>query len=454
MWADELWSINATKEQITEISGVWYRGIRDTTMPLYYIILYIWQKLFGYTQINVQLLSIIFVIFSTMILHRALLLITEKSFAFILCLFYATFEFVLNYSSEVRHYGMSLFLMSAIMFFYLKLSIGNQTRSNLIFLFSLMIILIYTNWYGFFVFTIITGSILFFFIIPFKRIFPYFIVSVLCLTPLYSKFLTSLERKKFSISYPDDIYLFFVEFLGSSEVMISLIILIFLRLFLNQNNYTNLDIKKHRIFLINITMTLCLLLGPFYFTYFLSISIVNLRNSSLILIPMILVLAALIDYDKRMGYHLKRFYICSFSILVCFQLVNYFVIKKNHVSNDKDNFRSHVEYILSYKKGNKRNVMVIGNLAHYVSAYAPLISSSRVSARYYGVSCKELKNKINFWLTKKHDVFVLARGNIKKCDSLYSSSILQNVYNTSISKKNKLNSRGADRMKLYLASYN
>jgi uncharacterized membrane protein len=199
-WLDEAIGGNAIK--IFDVSGIITQFSQgDNHPPLFYATLKVWANTFGYTDISLRLLSILFGILTLIFFYKlARRLLKEwkiESFTFplIATLLLATSNLHVYYSQEVRMYGMAAFLTVFSSFYYLKTlsDVGKKKIINwvmfslgvtaLVFtdympVFMLPVFPIYAlvrkskvkNWWYFFIASFIPLAILGFFWLPIFKI--------------------------------------------------------------------------------------------------------------------------------------------------------------------------------------------------------------------------------------------------------------------------------------------
>ena len=121
-WLDE--SIGVIEVSKHGINGLLtqFLGV-DNHPPLYYLFLDIWSSVFGYSEVSVRMLTVLFgvgTVYVTYLICRELLP-KEKNFAIITCLLLATSQFHIYYSQEARMYSQAAFFASLAIYLFLKL---------------------------------------------------------------------------------------------------------------------------------------------------------------------------------------------------------------------------------------------------------------------------------------------------------------------------------------------
>lgn len=116
----------------------------DVHMPLYFLILNLWIKLFSNADIIIRLLSVIFGTITCWLGYLCGKELIDKKAGLITALLFSINSLAIYYSQEVRFYSLLLTLSTLILLFLIK-SIKNPKKINLIFLVISSILLIYTN---------------------------------------------------------------------------------------------------------------------------------------------------------------------------------------------------------------------------------------------------------------------------------------------------------------------
>lgn len=120
----------------------------DNHPPLYYLLLKFWTGIFGYSELGLRSLSIVFGLGTIFLTVKIFEKLTPKIYKFVPilpALFLATSQIHIYYSQEARMYSMTTFLASLAVYFFIS-SLNGSDRKNW-FLFSLSIsILMFTDY--------------------------------------------------------------------------------------------------------------------------------------------------------------------------------------------------------------------------------------------------------------------------------------------------------------------
>ena len=119
-WTQSLWRDEAFSVWIAQDS--WFEVIKRTSgdfnPPLYYLLLNVWMRLFGRSEIALRGLSIFFfLLFLLVIYYFALRLFKTQRFAVVTTLFTAFNPMLLYFAFELRMYSLLVLLSTLSMYF-------------------------------------------------------------------------------------------------------------------------------------------------------------------------------------------------------------------------------------------------------------------------------------------------------------------------------------------------
>jgi hypothetical protein len=143
-WFDELATLNTI--DVPDWKTVLDITSRDNQPPLYNSSIFLWTHLFGFSEIAVRALSVLFglLALSTPWLARSSLDRSEKLLVFtILCLM----PLPIRYAQEARNYSLLFLLSAACVFSYFELSLAKSRRLQILFHVSLLL-LAFTHLFG------------------------------------------------------------------------------------------------------------------------------------------------------------------------------------------------------------------------------------------------------------------------------------------------------------------
>lgn len=117
-WRDEAFTVLLSKQPIIDLI---VNTARDFNPPLYYVIVHFWIKFFGYSEISVRTISLIFywliIYFCYLFLVNIFKFGLKKSFVYLL--FFIINPVLFLYGCEARMYTMFAFLATASFYFFL-----------------------------------------------------------------------------------------------------------------------------------------------------------------------------------------------------------------------------------------------------------------------------------------------------------------------------------------------
>ena len=121
LWVDELFSFYfANKKSLLEILASLF--CEDFHVPLYFVLLHYWIKIFGQSDFTLRVLGCILTTCSIPVCFYVVKnLFGNKTCAYLSALFLAIQAFNIHYSTEVRFYGMSITLILLSSYFFAKL---------------------------------------------------------------------------------------------------------------------------------------------------------------------------------------------------------------------------------------------------------------------------------------------------------------------------------------------
>ena len=149
-WVDEIYSLSFSNPSNSLQKVFEETTIVDVHPPLYQTILWIWFKLFGYTEFAGRSLSV--VIGSTGIIAIYFLAkeLFNKHIGLCASLIASTNYFLIYYSQEARSYSMIL-LFTVISYLFLKRALENPCKKNILLYWITTVLLLYTNYITMFV---------------------------------------------------------------------------------------------------------------------------------------------------------------------------------------------------------------------------------------------------------------------------------------------------------------
>lgn len=148
LWVDELYSkYFANQGNVFDITRALFK--EDFHVPLYFVLLNYWTKIFGDTPIVMRLMG---VIISTITIPASYFIVKDlfksKLSAVFVSLLLAISAFNIHYSVELRFYGISILLALLSTFFFVKIA-QNINNKNIIWYSVFTLLLLYTYNFSF-----------------------------------------------------------------------------------------------------------------------------------------------------------------------------------------------------------------------------------------------------------------------------------------------------------------
>jgi 4-amino-4-deoxy-L-arabinose transferase-like glycosyltransferase len=144
LWLDEAQSVNIAAHPITQIPG-WLR--KDGAPPLYYFLLHYWMQAFGQGDFAVRALSGVFAVLAIGVTYLAARRWIGARDAQLAVGAFAVLPFAVYFGTETRQYALVM-LISALIFWVLKVNLDQPKLSSAIALCLLGAALLYTHYWG------------------------------------------------------------------------------------------------------------------------------------------------------------------------------------------------------------------------------------------------------------------------------------------------------------------
>lgn len=147
LWFDESTSVIASKKPIVDIMS----GEIGPNLPLYYITLHFWIKLFGDSEFSIRFPSVIFGILSIYVIFKLGKLIFDERIGILSAFITAISLYHIRYSQEARPYILFVFTILLSNYYFIKfLREKEKERKNIIGYIGSSIMMIYSHYYGIF----------------------------------------------------------------------------------------------------------------------------------------------------------------------------------------------------------------------------------------------------------------------------------------------------------------
>ena len=144
LWVDELFSFYfANKSNPFEIVVSLFN--EDFHVPMHFVLLHYWMKLFGQTDFTLRLMGCLITVLSVPVSFYVLKdLFASRKIAIIASLFLSLNAFNIHYSTEVRFYGMAITLMLLSSFSFFKMTLNLQNNLYKVWYILSTLLLLYT----------------------------------------------------------------------------------------------------------------------------------------------------------------------------------------------------------------------------------------------------------------------------------------------------------------------
>ena len=420
-WLDEIHTLNEAKPKLS------FNEVHDALLiaephpPLYFFIMNVVFKIFGYSTFIARMVSAIIGIaglYSIYLLGKELFSKKVGIYAMILL---SVNYFHIYYSQDARMYGL-LFLTTTLSFYYLTKLIKTPTLKNTLIFGLVSTLMIYSHFFA--VFTLFAQYIilLYYIIFPFNisraRFFKYSLISglmtILLYIPTYKLILKTTEMKSIWIQMPSlDVYTqFFKDFFGQSETVlffiVPLIIFYFIKLFdenQNQKNTINpIEDKNIFSFIVLFLWILITIIIPLIRTYTSLPMLVNRYFINILPAVLIMISIALsMINNKTVKYGM-------ISILFVFSLSDIIIVKKYYTQPNKSQFREASAFV---KSNTKPNEIIYSSLSWYFNYF---FNEPKIIDKPFNSIISETKNDTTllapFWYINSHgNKFEISKEN-------------------------------------------
>lgn len=117
LWGDEAWAATLAVKPVLRIIEI---VARDTSPPLYYLLLHTWMQVFGTSEVAIRSLSFLFFLGTVLMVYLIGLYLWDKKTGLLAALLAFTNPFLFYYSFEGRMYALLLLTSTLSIYFFLK----------------------------------------------------------------------------------------------------------------------------------------------------------------------------------------------------------------------------------------------------------------------------------------------------------------------------------------------
>lgn len=237
-WLDELFSMDFSNPN-KSFSEMIKLTLEDVHPPLYQFLLWLWLKLFGFTEYSARSFSAILGVCTTLVAYYFTKEFYKEKIALSISFIFATNIFLIFFSHEVRSYQLTV-LLCMLSYMFLYKTVITKKNKNLYIYWIITIVWIYTHYYSLF---IITSQLFFILIYMFtfekdikclvKMLIKTVIIFCISILPLVPYLLLSTDADKFwfiqkpSITYFLNYIHFYFGYGGLYFILFSTLLSIF-----------------------------------------------------------------------------------------------------------------------------------------------------------------------------------------------------------------------------------
>jgi hypothetical protein len=377
VWLDEIHTLNESNPKFSFKEVHYSLMISEPHPPLYFFIMNIFFKIFGYTTFVARLFSAltgIAGIYAIYLLGKELF--SKKAGIYAMILLSVNY-FHIYYSQDARMYVL-LFLTTTLSFYFLTRLLKNPTIKSVIFFSLVSTLMIYSHFFALFTLIAQYLILLYYILFPFnisrlkflKYTFLSGIITVLLYVPTYKLIIKTTQMQSIWIQMPSlDVYTqFFKDFFGQSEMIlffiVPILVLYFIKLFsINNTKKFVVDPSEHKTvfsFIILFSWILITLLIPLIRTY---TSLPMLVNRYFInILPAVLIILGI-------GLYLIKNKIIRYGmilILFIFSISDIFIVKSYYTNPTKTQFREGSNFII---ENNNNKTKVVTSLGWYFNYF-------------------------------------------------------------------------------------
>lgn len=145
LWLDEAISAGVAKDYSLLNIPIQF-SVSDFHPPIYYMFLKLWTSVFGFSAIALRLPSIIFSLITIYLVYLIVKRISNKKTALWTAIFTGFNPLLIYYSQEVRMYSLITMLLTAVLYYFVKLE-KNKSTADII-AFNVLCALSFATFYG------------------------------------------------------------------------------------------------------------------------------------------------------------------------------------------------------------------------------------------------------------------------------------------------------------------
>ncbi len=148
LWLDEAVSVKISSHSLTSIISLATQGC-ETNPPLYYMLLHLWTRLFGQSEVAIRSLSACLGTISVLLIYKVGKSLFDRRAGILAAFLLATSAYAIEYSQEARQYSLLLLLTLLSFLLFAMLLKANQRKTITFIAYALInIMLCYTHMFG------------------------------------------------------------------------------------------------------------------------------------------------------------------------------------------------------------------------------------------------------------------------------------------------------------------
>jgi 4-amino-4-deoxy-L-arabinose transferase-like glycosyltransferase len=443
VWLDEIHTINEASptKSFSEVHEALL--ISEPHPPLFFFIIHIAFKVFGYTTFVARSVSAIIGILGVFGIYKLGKELFSSKVGIYASILLSLNYFHLYYSQDARMYSL-LFLMTVFSFSFLIKFIKSPNYKSLLLYTLFSTLMIYCHFFA--LFTLISQYIIlsYFIFKPYvlqrKQFVLYVLLSgfltIVLFLPSYSLFIKTTEITSIWIQMPTlDVYTqFFKDFFGQSEIVIffvcTLLVLFFIKLFSIDNNNFTINPKEDKLlfsFFVLFVWFLVTLFLPLVRTYTSLPMLINRYFINVLPVVIIIVSIGLFLIKNK----LIRYFILGTILL--FSVTDIVIVKKYYNSPNKTQFREVTQFIID---NNSKNDPVVTSLSWYFPYF---LNNENIKTKivdgsldnYVNEMIKDSTNRKSFWYVDAHNrPYKVSNETQKYLDEYFSVDANIDLYDT------------------------
>lgn len=425
LWLDELHTMIEADPKLTFKGLFDYLKCCDQHPPLFFIIEKIAFTIFGHTEFVARFITATAGTLSVYIMFLLGKEMATKNVGFIAAIIASINFFNIQYSQEARGYILA-FLFVCLSFLYLVKFIKNQSFKTGAYYSLFTLLLLYTHYYGLFVFVsqCVIGLIYWAVISSEKTKFftsmaLAFLTIVIGFAPWIPFLLEMTKLKSFWITGISPAFAqdYFLEYFGNNNLLYPFLALFILLYLFKVLTNKDLDIRSNQVlgFTIIITWVFITLIIP-YLRSVLTVPMLFPRYTIVVLPAFLLVLALGIDAIPN-----KLIKGLVLSIFITLSLIDLLAAKKYYTTVNKTQFREITSFIANYKT---KNLPILSfktawHFQYYAKAFnigAPVLDAD---SQPIMDSVINSPNNMGFWLVGTHNSSKMSAEKLKQLESTY-----------------------------------